>query len=285
MSGNGHMKIAVSGAGGFLGVYVTAELRRRGHPVVGWSHRAAPDLTVLDITRSDLLADALESQRPDAVIHLAAISTASACSKESELAYRVNVSATGELARLSARRGIRLIHVSTDLVFDGSHGGWCEEDEPRPLNTYGETKLQGEREVAKAHPGAAIVPPALITGASPPGRNSSTSALLQALERGQRPQMFTDEIRSPVAASDVARAAADLAERNDICGLLHCGGDEVMTRYELACRLAEAAGYDTDQIEPVTREELGMTAERAADLSLDSSRLIHTLGWTPRPLP
>ena len=96
--------------------------------------------------------------------------------------------------------------------------------------------------------------------------------------------MFTDEIRSPIAAPDIARAAVILAEKMEIVGTLHCGGSEDLTRHEFTLRLAEAVGHDAELIDSATREEMGMGKGRPEDLSLDSSRLAKILGWSPRPL-
>ncbi|MHC4845254.1 MAG: sugar nucleotide-binding protein, partial [Planctomycetota bacterium] len=113
---------------------------------------------------------------------------------------------------------------------------------------------------------------------------SATSALLDTLSRGASPSMFTDEVRSPVAVDDVARAIAELLERTDVGGLSHCGGPEPLSRYRLARREAEAAGIDPDLVGASTRVAAGLDAERPADLSLDSRRLVDLLGWTPRTL-
>ena len=275
------MKVVVTGASGFLGSYVMAELGRREHTALGWSHGPAQGCLAIDLTQQDLVEAALTSTRPDAVIHLAAVSDIGTCKKDPDLARKMNASVAGELARLASRHSLRLVHVSTEVVFDGSDEKLREEDKPRPQHIYGESKLQGEKKVAEGYKEAAIVRPSLCTGAAPPGRRSSTSWLLHELRKGQQPRMFTDEIRSPVASSDVARALVDLVEIPEVSGLVHCGGNEALTRYELACREAEAAGVDSSNVLPTTREELGFASERPAKLVLDSSRLIGILGWTP----
>lgn len=278
------MKVAVTGASGFLGSFVMSELASRGHTSSAWSRRPGSGGLPVDFTRRNILVEAIETQRPDAIIHTAAISVVAECDKDPALAHKVNVAAVGELARLAAHRGIRLVHISSNQVFDGSRGGWREEDEALPVNTYGESKLQGEREVANACPEAVILRPCLIIGISSSGNPSPTSGIVKALEKGQTLKMFTDETRSPIAAPDIARAAVDLTEKMEIGGTLHCGGPEALTRYEFALRLAEAAGHSTKLIDSATREEMGMAEGRPANLSLDSSRLAKILGWSPRLL-
>jgi dTDP-4-dehydrorhamnose reductase len=218
------------------------------------------------------------------VIHCAALADIAPCAALPRLAESVNALAAGELAAACELAGTRLVHVSTDQVFDGSHGLWKETDPTGPLHEYGRSKVLGEMTVDERCPPAAIVRPGLLTGKAPPGRRSSTGLLLDTLARGARPRMFTDEIRSPIAAPDAARALVDLAERPDVAGLFHCGGPEPLTRLELARREAVAAGFDPEAIDPVTRAEAGLDTERPGDLSLDSSRLVALLGWTPRTL-
>jgi dTDP-4-dehydrorhamnose reductase len=251
------MRILITGASGFLGTDVRAAALARDHAVVATAR---------------MTGDAAEPPPDDAAEWLP-----------------FDPEAAGELARAGAAVGAALVHVSTDQVFDGSRGGWTEADEPHPLHVYGETKLAGERAVAAAYPGAAIVRPGLITGRAPPGRRSSTSGLHAAFARGDTPRMFTDELRSPIAVADVARALLDLLERlasvdASAAGLFHCGGPETLSRHALALREADAAGLDASVIEATTRDAAGLAEERPADLSLDSSRLHALLGWTPRVL-
>ncbi len=278
------MKVAVTGASGLLGSFVMSELASRGHTALAWSRRPGPGGLPVDFSQRDILVEAIESQRPDAIIHTAAISAVAECDKDPALAHRVNVSAVGELARLAAHHGIRLVHISSNHVFDGSRGGWREEDEALPVNTYGESKLQGEQAAASACPEAVILRPCLIIGTISSGSPSPAAGILEALSNGRTLKMFTDEIRSPIAAPDLARAAVDLSEKMEISGTIHCGGPEALTRYEFALRLAEAAGHDTKLIDSATREEMGMAEGRPADLSLDSSRLAEVLDWSPRRL-
>jgi dTDP-4-dehydrorhamnose reductase len=281
------MRVLVTGASGFVGHAVMAALAARGHEPVGVARRGA-DRSV-DLTEEGSVEALLSTEALAAVVHCAAVPDIAPAKRDPDGALRLNARVPGLVARGCAARGIRLVHVSTDQVFDGTRGGYKEGAAARPLHVYGETKLAGEEAVAEAHPGAALVRPGLVTGVAPPGRRSASSALGDALRlaaagEGPPPGMFTDEVRTPVAVEDLARALADLVERDELEGLYHCGGPEVLTRRELALREAAALGVDPELVGSNTREAAGVADERPADLSLDSGRLVAALGWTPRAL-
>jgi dTDP-4-dehydrorhamnose reductase len=295
------MRVLLTGASGFLGSAVRDELLARGHDVLA-SARVAPRAGAGETAADWLLADLslpgaagrlLERAAPEAVIHCAALADIAPCADDPSAACRLNAEVPGELAAGCAARGARLLAVSTDQVFDGSRGGWREEDDAAPLHEYGRSKLAGERAVAVA-PTAVIVRPGLVTGPAPAGRRSASSRLLESLARGARPRLFTDELRTPVASVDVARALVDLLERDVLWSpgalpgapgrLLHLGGPETLSRYALGRREAAAAGFDPDLCDPSTRTAAGVTRSRPADLSLDSRRMVVLLGWFPRTL-
>jgi len=156
------------------------------------------------------------------------------------------------VARAAAR--CRLVHLSTDLVFSGEHGGYREEDEPAPVNSYGRSKAEAERRVAAAHPAATIVRTSLIYGGAEPGPQ-------ERLARENR-RFFVDELRSPVQVGDLAEAILELLPL-DVPGPLHLGGADDVSRFDFAVLL----GADPAKLEP-TRASV----ERAPNVTLDSSR-------------
>ena len=172
------------------------------------------------------------------------------------------VRGSANVALAAHRVGARLVHLSTDLVFDGEQGApYTEDDEPRPVMTYGQRKLEAERLVARAHPDALIVRTSLLLG--PPDGPQ------EALARRDDVEFYEDEIRTPIGVAELAAALLTLAERGET-GILHVAGPEALSRAELAARLRGG---------PV-RTAASPRTGRARNVALDSSRartLLHSL--------
>ena len=283
------MKVLVTGSTGFVGSHVAELFVRRGHVVVGVSRQVDDAQGVAtDLSRTDDVDALIQRVSPDALVNLAAVPDIAPCKQDPELAHALNTRLPGALGHAAARLGARLVHVSTDQVFDGGRGGWREDDAAAPRHLYGETKLAGERSVRVSCPAAVLLRPGLVTGQAPAGRRSSSSQLRQALQAaargGPRPGMFTDEYRTPVAAADLARVIVESVENPDLVGVYHVGGPDSISRHELALAEARLQGLDPTLIDESTRAAVGLVDERPADLSLDSSKLVACLGWAPRAL-
>jgi dTDP-4-dehydrorhamnose reductase len=179
----------------------------------------------------------------------------------------VNVAGAGHVAAAAARHGARLVHVSTDVVFDGGLSRpYRETDDPRPVTDYGRSKLDGEHEVAACHPDAAIVRTSLIYGGAEPGPQERMVAGALAGRNGVA--FFEDEIRSPIAAPDLAAALLELAALT-CSGLLHVAGPEHLSRLAFARLLAQAQGGDPGRLG--SARSAGSGVRRPLDCSLDSS--------------
>jgi dTDP-4-dehydrorhamnose reductase len=279
-------RVLVTGAGGRLGGRLAAHLAERFEVVAARRESPLPEglATVpLDLLSASSFEEALEAARPDAVVHAAAMADPDACERQPEQARAVNTTASETIARLCRRRAIPLVVVSTDLVFDGGHPGWREDDSPAPLMTYGRTKLEGERAALAEHPAAAVARVALVCGRGHGHHGTSSESVAWGLQAGRRLRLYTDQFRTPVDAESAARALARILETG-ATGLFHVGGPERVSRHELGVRTARLLGLDVRLIEAVTSIEHPAGAPRPADVSLDSSRAARELGWRARPL-
>jgi dTDP-4-dehydrorhamnose reductase len=279
-------RVLVTGAGGLLGGRLAALLARDLDVVAGVHHAPAPEglaTVALDLLEEGSIEAALDGVRPRAVLHSAALADADRCQREPELAARVNTGAPAALARHCRRRGLRLVALSTDLVFPGTRALSGEGDAPGPLLHYARTKLDGERAVLAESPGAAVARVALVLGLGHGRRASASESIAWALRAGRRPRLYSDQFRSPVDAQSVAAASAALL-RGTQSGLFHLGGPERVSRHELGLRVAAVLGLDASLIDEARQADDAPEVRRPLDVSLDSSRAQRELGYRPRAL-
>ena len=281
------MRVLVTGAGGLLGGRLAELLHGRGLEVLAAHRRSIPPPgprpVLVELTDEEALARLLDASRPDAVVHAAAIGRANHCEERPDEAERVNARLPGTLARECHERGLRLVALSTDLVFAGDRSFLREDDATGPLGIYGRTKLAGEQAVLSACPGAAVVRVALILGRGHGPRATSTESVARALLGGQAVRLFTDEHRTPVDPESVADAVGRLLEC-PAAGHFHLGGPERISRYDLGRRVARWLGLPDGGIVAGRQADHAGPDLRAADVSLDSGRARRELGWEPRPI-
>jgi dTDP-4-dehydrorhamnose reductase len=227
-------------------------------------------LLPVELTDAAAVAAVFRSARPDAVLHAAALARVADCVRDPDRAWRTNAGATATLARLAADAGVRLVLVSTDLVFDGEHAPYREGDAPGPVSVYGRTKRAAEEE-ALAVPRSAVVRVSLLYGPALHGRPSFFDEQAAALRSGRPVTLFRDEWRSPLDLVTAARALVAVAE-SDFCGLLHVGGPERLSRLEMGLRLAAYLGVDAAPVVAADRDAVPAAEPRPRDVSLDSSR-------------
>jgi dTDP-4-dehydrorhamnose reductase len=262
-----------------------ATLARQNAQVTGTYLHHVPDaggLQDCDLRRAtiDEVPALVDSLHPDVILH-----TAAAWRTEAE-ARAVVVDGTRGIATAARRVGARLIHLSTDLVFDGENAPYYETDPPAPVNFYGAAKAEAEQIVSVLVPAATIVRTSLVTCFQPP--DPRTEPVLQAL-RGQRAPvtLFTDEYRCPVRVEDLAAALTELIHR-PYEGILHIAGPERLSRYDLGMRIAGFHGFRPIRGKPPAGIVPGLSRDsgmpRPRDCALSTARARQHLQTTLRPL-
>jgi len=277
--------LLVTGASGFLGAWVVLEARARGLSVLGSSRTPLEGFPWrrADLSRPGEAERLLEEVRPAAVIHAAASSRIPDCRKDPDLARRINVEATAALAAGAARLGAAFLFVSTDHVFDGKSAPYAPGDPPSPLSVYGRTKVQGEEAVRAAGGDWRVVRVSLLFGRSEGrGNLGASEGLLALLDRGERPLLFTDEFRTPLAVDEAARGLLDLLQAPP-GRILHLAGPERLSRYDFGVLAVRAAGRDPALLERGLRTDRAEHASRPADLSLDCRETLPYLERPPSP--
>jgi dTDP-4-dehydrorhamnose reductase len=250
--------LLITGSSGYLG----GELACQAPDAAGTYLTAArPDAVRLDVRDADAVFRLAHDLRPRVVIH-------TAYRESGDDGWEVNVDGSRNVARAAAEVGARLVHVSTDLVFDGGLGRpYTEDDEARPIMEYGRQKLAGELAVGEELPDALVVRTSLIYGGAKPSRHEQV-ALDAAAGTGEM-KFFSDELRNPVQVGDLAAALLKLA-KSAARGILHVAGADGVSRYEFACLVVAAAGGDPDALDSALAAE--HPNPRPLDCRLDSSR-------------
>jgi dTDP-4-dehydrorhamnose reductase len=221
------MRVAVTGAGGRLGRALVAALADA--PFAGLNGPIAWMRKDFDLDTPTAIHELLDRDRPEAVVHAAAWTDVDGCSRDPALARQRNAQAVHVLAEATAARGIDLVHVSTNEVFDGARTdgrGYGTADRTNPINPYGASKLEGEIEATAAYrrakAGLAIVRSAWLYG--PPGNDFPTKILAaadRARSAGEPLKVVGDEHGTPTYAHDVADAVVDLLGSGDVSGVHH----------------------------------------------------------------
>ena len=275
------MKILLTGSSGLLGHAYAQAAVRRGHSVTALYNQTRPiadGLTrtiQLDASQSEMLTTIVIEMWPDVIVNCAAISNSASVEADTKRAEKINVALPRLLAQLSTHLGARFLHVSTDLVFDGqSELPYRSTDMPAPTNLYGQTKLMAEREVLEHNtedPVILRIP--ILMGNSPSGQRSLHEKLISAIQTGEKPRLFCDEMRQPCSASNVAEVLLELTERRDLHGLFHWAGSEILSRFEMGQRILKHFGLPLDAIVSACRDDDSRPARLTFNLNPIVSKL------------
>lgn len=287
------MRILITGGTGQLGQELVRSFSSLGQVV-------APDRSQLDLRASTDVQEAVRAVEPDLVVNAAAYTDVDRAEEEPARARAVNARAPRVLAEEARRIDAAIVHYSTDYVFDGTKSTpYTEDDPPDPVNTYGETKLAGERRVAETGVSGVILRVSWIYGSKGDG---FTHWLLKALEKQSEVSVVTNQQGSPTWTRTVARVSKKLVRhlRHDADrvyaasgttpAVFHLAARGSATRLEQAQaiqrhahRLAVERGFDACRVKPIRSEELKQKAERPASTPLSPGKIERLLGATLLP--
>jgi dTDP-4-dehydrorhamnose reductase len=276
------IRILVTGASGMLGSEIVSLLENNRDrleiaEILKHRHREAPGFISLDLKHDEDLKRIADYEW-DIVIHTAANRDPDSCAVNSEDAVKINRDATAYLAEEAARRGARMIYISTDYVFSGNNPPYSEDSPTDPINIYGETKLAGEKAVlAASDKHASLRVPFLYGLKAGIEQAPMLAGSIKALKDTSK-EYFLDDIgvRYPTFTGDVADAVLLLLEKR-LSGIFHCSGEDKMTKYSIALAIGECLGLSSDHI-----KALNQSAVTVAARPLDSHILTEKLkkqGW------
>jgi dTDP-4-dehydrorhamnose reductase len=269
------------GSIGMLGSDLVAAWRRvrQDRPDVLPPPIEVADWNVVDITDGSAVRAFIDDHRPELVVNCAAYTDVDGCTRDPELAMAVNGRAAGHIAAACAVVGARLVHISTDFVFDGrSDRPYVEDDPVGPISAYGASKLAGEQAVHTRVPEACIVRTAWLYGLN--GKNFVATMLRLGREKDQL-HVVSDQTGSPTYTVDLADAIIHLIQAN-AAGIVHVVNAGQCSWYELACEALALAGITTP-VRPITAAEFDSPTQRPACSVLSTKRYTALTGRQMRP--
>lgn len=282
--------ILITGSNGLLGQKLVEQLRSRPdvkliatskgenrHPIQDGYVYAS-----MDITDEARMRELFTTYQPTEMINGAAMTHVDQCEENREQCWKLNVEAVEIMSRVCQENGVRLVHLSTDFIFDGEAGPYQEEDTPRPLSYYGESKLASEALVLKSGAEAAIVRTMLVYGVIGDGSRSNIVLWARkALTKGDPIKVVNDQFRSPTLAEDLAAGCIQVVMKNEI-GVFHVSGPETLSVVEMVYQVADHWGLDKGLISEVSSATLGQTAKRPPRTGFIIEKARTALGYQPR---
>lgn len=284
------MKILITGSNGLLGqklvklllsepgVEVIATARNSNRlPDYGGNYEFSP----LDITDESAVLKIIKKYKPDAVINTAAMTNVDQCESEKEACWKLNVDATGYLIKACEATGSHLVHCSTDFIFDGSHGPLDENEEPNPVNYYGESKLAAEELIRKSSISWAIARTVLVYGiAHDMSRSNIILWVKNSLESGKEINVVDDQWRTPTLAEDLAMGCFLLAKKK-ATGIYNISGKDMLTPYEMAIKTADFFQLDKSLIHKTDGSKFTQPAKRPPKTGFIIDKARRDLGYEP----
>ena len=268
------MKILITGAFGQLGRALSQNLSIK-HDVIR-TGRTIPKNQIghtLDIRDKILVQSLIDALNPDLIINLAAMTSVDGCELNPRLAREINIAGVQHLC--DAFNG-KIIHLSTDYVFDGKNGPYSEISTVSPLNVYGETKLASERILLHKNPNHLVLRGNVIYGNDNLTQASFLNWVVNSLKDGQVISVVDDQINNPTWTESMADIISLCIQQN-ISGIYHWGDGNLLSRYDFALKIAEKFDLDQKLIHPISTRELNQPAVRPLMSGLKSNKLIGLL--------
>jgi dTDP-4-dehydrorhamnose reductase len=273
------MKILITGSGGMLGKNLVCRLNSLFRSENPQLEVIAADHKCLDITHNANVLKFIAHVKPDAIVNCTAFSHVDACETQISEAFAVNAVGAKNIALAGRALGVKVIHISTDYVFDGTKNGHYEEtDEPNPLSIYGKSKLKGELAVQEITDDYAIIRTAWLFG---PYRRNFVTAILDLGEKNGTISVVTDQYGCPTYTADLSNAIW-MVIRLNLKGIYHVTNSGTCSRYEWAKKIFELKGSQVSVL-PIKTTDYKRAARVPQNSSLDCTKYTQASGQKMRP--
>lgn len=284
------MKILVTGANGLLGQHLIRQLLDKHYIIIATSkgesrlpftENDSYRYHELDITDGPHVNLFIHRERPDIIIHAAAMTQVDECELNKIDCWNVNVTATRFLLDAAKEINCRFIYISTDFVFDGLHGPYTEDVQPNPVNYYGSSKWGAEKAVAESALSWAIIRTVLVTGNPLNGtRYNIVTWVKEKLENGERVRMVNDQYRTPTFIDDLVQGVMLVLEKN-ATGIFHISGKDSLTPYEIAVQTARLLQLDENLIQKAMSADFPDAPVRPPSTNFNIGKAERELGYQP----
>lgn len=281
----------ITGANGLLGQHLVKELKEAGYAILatGKGEDRLPSLggtgtyrySSLDIADKTAVEATMSREKPDVVIHAAAVTQLDECELDQDRCFSVNVGGTSNIIVAAENHAGHLVYLSTDFVFDGERGNYAEDDPLNPVSWYGFTKVRAETTVGAAKIPWAIVRTCLVYGNTLQGtRSNIITWVKEKLENKERIKVVSDQVRTPTYVADLAKGIRLIVGKR-AQGIFHISGKDTLTPYEIALKTADFFSLDKSLIEKVDASVFSQPGKRPPRTGLLIGKARKELGFEP----
>lgn len=284
------MKILVTGSNGLLGQKLTDYYRTRpdieliatAKGADRYPEKQGYTYESLDITNKEEVLHVFAKHQPAAVIHTAAMTNVDACETDQAGCDALNVRAVEYIVEACNKHHVHLVHLSTDFIFDGTHGPLSESERPNPLSYYGHSKLKGEKIIMDQCQQWAILRTVLVYGVvNDMSRSNIVLWAKNSLEQGKTINVVSDQFRTPTLAEDLALGCV-LAADKKAQGVYHISGKDFLSVFDLVYRVADFWKLDKSLLQISSSEGIKQPAKRPPITGFRIEKAIEELGYQPR---
>lgn len=272
-------KLLIIGGSGLIG-QKAMELGKSKYDVFGTynSHKPSDaNIFKLDVTKKDETFETVKKLKPDFVIDTHTLPNIDYCEQHPDEAWEVNVVGTRNIAEAAKLVGAKFVHISTDIVFDGSKTDYTEEDRPNPVNYYAKTKWIEEVVTMSTDPNSIIIRTSVVYGSGGIGKVPFAVWLIGKLRNNEQVKSVTDQYNNPTLADQVVEAILKLFENGE-SGIFHVTGKDCINRYDFSLKVAKIFELNSELITPVTSAEFNQVAKRPVKLQMNTDKIERASG-------
>ncbi|MEO6695361.1 MAG: dTDP-4-dehydrorhamnose reductase [Ignavibacteria bacterium] len=281
------MKILITGSNGLLGQAITSVFTRESdYEIVQTSYEEKAYLEfghpyqALDITKKDDVKRVVDLHMPDVIVNCAAYTEVDKCESEREHSWKINVDGVKNLIIAAKRIDSKIVHYSTDYIFDGRNGPYTEESLPHPISFYGREKLASENALITSDINFAIIRTLVLYGIGNNVKNNFVLWLIDKLKNNEPVNIVTDQISNVTMIDDLAFGSLKIIEKN-LKGLYNIAGSDILSRYDFAMKVCEVFKLDKQLVSPIITSSLNQPAPRPLRSGLTTYKMESELGFKP----